>query len=231
MTGEWVEWHRAYTEDPSMGDRLRLVQSRICEALHRRPPGPIRVISACAGDGRDLLGVLAEHPRRRDVRARLVELSPELAAAGRDRAAREGLRDVEFIVGDASSTSAYSGGVPADVLLFCGVFGNISDADVRATIRHLPELCARDATVIWTRGRFEPDLTRAIRGWFAEEGFGELSFETVPNTTRSVGAHRLTAVPRPFRPEVKLFTFLPREERPSTLARDHPGVRASTGTP
>jgi hypothetical protein len=32
------------------------------------------VISLCAGQGRDLLGVLADHPRREDVRARLVEL-------------------------------------------------------------------------------------------------------------------------------------------------------------
>jgi hypothetical protein len=216
MADEWLEWHRSYVDDPSMAERLRVVQDRIREALDSRPPGPIRVISACAGDGRDLLGVLHGHPRAHDVMARLVELTPELAEAGRERASREGFLGVEFKEGDASNTNAYAGAVPADVVLMCGVFGNLSDADVRETIRHLPELCARGATVIWTRGRFEPDLTPNIRSWFAEAGFTELSFVTVAGSTKSVGAHRLTTAPKRFRPGVRLFTFLPLEERPST---------------
>jgi hypothetical protein len=226
MSGEWVEWHRSYDDDPSMRGRLRVVQQRIREAIDRAPRGPLRVISACSGDGRDLLGALVGHPRARDVRARLVERSPELAAAGRARAARDGLTQVEVRVGDASRSSAYAGAVPADVVLLCGIFGNVSDVDIRRTIGHVRELCAAGATVIWTRGRFEPDLTPTIRAWFAEEGFRELSFVTVPGSTKSVGAHRLVSPPRPFRPGVKLFTFLPREERPSTLAERRPAEGA-----
>jgi hypothetical protein len=223
MTGEWLDWHRTYDEDPSMAQRLRVVQDRIVEALDRRPPGSIRVISACAGDGRDLLGVLSDHPRARDVSARLVELTPELVEAGRERASRAGLLGVEFVQGDASTSSAYTGAVPADLVLFCGIFGNVSNRDIRRSIHHLPKLCAKDATVIWTRGRFEADLTPTIRRWFVEAGFTELSFVTIDGSTKSVGVHRLTTPPRPFRPGVKLFTFLPFEERPSTLAetRNH----------
>ncbi len=227
MSGEWVEWHRSYDEDPSMRGRLLLVQLHIREALDRAPPGPIRVISACAGDGRDLLGALEGHPRARDVRARLVEQTPALADAGRERVAREGLETVEVRVGDASLSDAYLGAIPADLLLFCGVFGNVSDADIRGTIGHLPEFCGPGATVVWTRGRFEPDLTPSIRSWFAEEGFEELSFDTVPGSTKAVGAHRLAVPPRRFRPGVRLFTFLPPDERPWALAdrrtREHGG--------
>lgn len=201
-----------------MAGRLGAVQDRIRETLDRHPAGPVRVISACAGDGRDLLGALVGHPRANDVRARLVEVDPELVAAGRARAREEGLLGVEFWLGDASISTAYAGAVPADIVLLCGIFGNISDADVRGTIHHLPELCARDATVIWTRGRFEPDLTPAIRAWFVESGFAELSFMTIPGSTKSVGADRLVGVPQQFRRDVKLFTFLPFEERPSNLA-------------
>jgi Putative methyltransferase len=218
MTREWLEWLRGYDEDSSMADRLRVVQDCVRAALVRCPPGTVRVISACAGDGRDLIGALVGHARAPEVQARLVELSAELVAAGRERAAREGLLGVEFQQGDASTSNAYAGAVPADIVLWCGVWGNVSDVDVRETIRHLPELCASDATVIWTRGRFEPDLTPTIRGWFAEAGFEELTFVTIVGSTKSVGAHRLVAAPMPFRPEVRLFTFLPREERPSTLA-------------
>lgn len=229
MTSEWLEWHRGYAEGQPLVQRLRTVQGLIREALNGCPTGPIRALSLCAGDGRDLLGVLSDHPRARDVRARLVDLTPELVESGRETASRAGLDRVEFVVGDASLTSAYEGAVPADLLLACGIFGNVTDDDVHGTIRHLPELCARGAVVIWTRGRFAPDLTPTIRNWFADAGFTELSFVSIPGSTMSVGAHRLATGGRPFRPGVRLFTFLPYAERPSTLAkrRAAPGPSAA----
>ena len=39
--------------------------------------------------------------------------------------------------------------LPADVLL-CGIFGNVSDRDIRRTVRAAPALCRAGATVIWT---------------------------------------------------------------------------------
>lgn len=211
---EWVEWHQGYRPGSPLAQRLRIVQDLIRGALDRCAPGPIRVISMCAGDGRDLLGVLEEHPRRGDVRARLVELDPELATHGRDRAARISPH-VEVINADASITSAYAHAVPADIVMVCGVFGNVTDEDVEHTVYQLPALCAPGATVIWTRGTFAPDLTPTIRGWFETSGFEELAFIAVPNTTVGVGAARLVAPPRAFEPGVRLFTFLPSEERPS----------------
>lgn len=219
MPSEWVDWHRAYEGDHPHTRRLRVVQERIREALDRSAPGEIRILSLCAGDGRDLLGVLPDHPRRNDVRARLVDLTPELVAAGREEIARQGLTQVEFTLADAGTTTAFAGAVPAEIVLVCGVFGNITDADIRNTVDHLPELCAPGATVIWTRGRFEPDLTPTVREWFREDGFEELSFFTIPGTTASVGAHRLSVSPRPLRPGVRLFSFLPKEERPSNPHR------------
>ncbi len=211
---EWVLWHRGYEHNRSLALRLEVVQRLIRSAIDRCPAGPIRVVSMCAGDGRDLLGVLAEHPRRRDVCARLVELDPELAAFGAAHAARVST-SVEVVNGDASMTSAYAGAVPANIVLVCGVFGNITDDDVRRTVAQLPSLCAPDATVIWTRGTFPPDLTPSIRRWFQAGGYSELSFVAIPGTTVGVGAHLLESPPRAFDPNLRLFTFLPRAERPS----------------
>jgi hypothetical protein len=109
--------------------------------------------------------------------------------------------------------------VPADLALACGIFGNVSDTDVRGTVAHLPELCAKGAMVIWTRGRFEPDLTPAIRGWFGDCGFEELTFTGIPDSTAAVGVHRLVGEPQPLAPGTRYFTFLEKERRPSTLAR------------
>jgi hypothetical protein len=215
VTDEWVDWHRNYDTDPTMGARLVEVQRCIAEALDRSPPGPIRVVSACAGDGRDLLGVLEQHRRARDVRARLVEIAPELVVRGRERAVAIGLPDIEFWQGDAGVSLTYARAVPADLVLLCGIFGNVTDADLQNTVRQAPTLCAANATVVWTRGRFEPDLTPTIRRWFEEAGFEELSFVTIPGSTKSVGAARLAIPPPAFEPEARLFTFLPEKERPS----------------
>ena len=218
MPSEWVKWHQRYDDD-LLSPRLKVVQQCIRDALDGSTDAPYRVVSLCAGDGRDLLGALRDHRRARDVRARLVDVTPELVMAGRDEVSRLGLPSVSFVLGDASTTDAFAGAVPAHLVLVCGVFGNISDRDVRNTIDHLPELCAPDATVVWTRGRFEPDLTPTIREWFREAGFTELSFTSIPGTTASVGAHRLAIPARPFVGGVRLFTFLPKEERPSSRAR------------
>jgi len=218
MANEWVERHQGYEVDRPLSHRLRVVQDRLREALDTCPLGPARILSLCAGDGRDLLGVLSTPPRAQEVRARLIERTPELVAAGRERAFRDGLSTVEFVQADASSTDAYLGAVPAETVLVCGIFGNISDRDDRCTVDHLPELSAENGTVIWTRGRFEPDLTPAIREWFVEAGYRERSFVTIPGTTMSVGTHRLEVPPRPLRRERKPFTFLSKDERPSTRA-------------
>lgn len=218
MASEWVEWHQGYAADPGRSQRLQLVQKFLGEALDRAAAGPVRILSLCAGDGRDVLGVLTRHPRRGDARAILVESDHELASAGREEAARgaPGGGQVTFLEADASTTDALRVGVPADVLLLCGIFGNISDEDVRNTVHHARELLAAGGTVLWTRGRFEPDLTPAIRGWFEEDGFDELAFARVPEGLSTVGVARLRSPPRAWKAGVRLFTFLPKADRPST---------------
>ncbi len=201
---DWVAWHAAYDEDTPLHHRLRAVQGRIREALLDRPPGPIRVISACAGEGRDLLGALVDHPRAGDVHGRLVELDHELAAT----AAANAPPGIEVVSADAGSTDPYVGAVPADLVLVCGVFGNISDEDVERTVRALPMLCARNATVIWTRHRRPPDLTIDIRGWFAAAGFEPVTFDAPMAFEWSVGVHRFVGDPEPILPGHRLFTFV-----------------------
>jgi hypothetical protein len=203
---DWLDWHRRY-DDPTtaLAGRLAVVRERVAAALDACPPGPVRVVSVCAGQGRDLLGVLPGHPRRNDVRARLVELDERNVDIA--RAAAAGLDNVEVVAGDASVTDAYAGAVPADVVLFCGVLGNLSDADAARAVGLLPQLCTPGATLIWTRHRNPPDLTVAIRGWLAATGFEELSFDGPEDVKFGVGANRYVGEPVPLRAGVRLFTF------------------------
>jgi DinB superfamily len=205
MTHDWHEWHHAYDHEGSpLARRLVAVQQCIAAALDAAPPGPIRVVSMCAGEGRDLLGVLEHHPRRADVRGRLVELDPELAATARSRAPA----GIEVLGADAGRASSYAGAVPADLVLVCGVFGNITDDDMMRTIDLLPTLCAPRATVVWTRHRRPPDATPGVRRRFEERGFEEVIFHAPEGTMYGVGMHRLTSQPRPFRDDVRLFEFV-----------------------
>lgn len=206
---DWLDWHGDYDDPTSrLAQRLDAVQVQVAGALDRARPGPIRVVSMCAGQGRDLLGVLPRHPRRADVRARLVELDARNGSIASASAAAAGLDQVEVVVGDASVTTAYEGAVPADLVLVCGVFGHATDDDIRRIVVHLPSLCAPGATVIWTRGGFQPDLRPAIRDWFTDAGFEEVAFLTGDSGSWGVGAGRLVAPPSQYKAGVRLFTFL-----------------------
>ncbi len=190
--------------------RLAMVQGLVGDVLDAATPGEnIRILSLCAGRGQDVIDVVAQHPRRDDVVARLVELDPSLGADAREAAHGAGLAGVEVMTGDASSTDAAAGLGPAHLVLLCGIFGNITDADIRMTIEHTPSLCAPGATVLWTRHRGAPDFTTTIREWFGASGFEEVAFGSPTDAPLvGVGAHRLTPIPPPFRPGVRLFTFV-----------------------
>jgi len=204
---DWHAWHEAY-DDPgsSLARRLGVVQARIAGTLDAAPPGPLRAVSMCAGQGRDLIPVLARHPRGRDVTARLVELDPGLAATARRAAAEAGLPAVEVVTGDASLTDAYAGLVPAHLVMVCGVFGNITEPDIRRTVGCCAQLCATGGTVLWTRGRTAPDLVPRICGWFGEEGF-ELCWLSDPEAGYGVGVQRFAARPRPLVTGLRMFSF------------------------
>jgi hypothetical protein len=208
-TADWAAWHDGYDDPESwLHQRLAVVRRRVAQALDEQPAGQIRVISACAGQGRDLLGVLPDHPRRADVVARLVELDPRNVERAREAVDSAGLSNVDVVLADASLSAAYVGMVPADVVLMCGVFGNISEEDIRRTVAALPQLCRSGGTVIWTRHTEVPDFTSTIRGWFAENGFVEIGFDAGTQHEYGVGMHVLEGPTRAFQPTLKLFDWV-----------------------
>jgi hypothetical protein len=213
----WVRWHAPYEDASStLSQRLRAVQSMVRAALDEiagpdTHPEPIRMVSLCAGQGRDVIDVVATHPRGPEVSARLVELDPALVAFARERAAAAGpgvAERIRIVEGDASQSHWYADDVPADIVLVCGVFGNISPADITRTIQAMRGFCVSGGHVVWTRHRRPPDLTPAIRADFAAAGFTELAFEAPEGTVMTVGHHRLDAATAPFDPDQQLFDFV-----------------------
>ena len=204
---DWASWHAPYDDPHSpLSQRLQEVRRQISAALDRAPAGPLRLLSLCAGRGLDVLPVLTSNPRGCDVTGRLVELDARNAAAAREHAPP----GVEVVQGDAGTTDTCAGAAPADLLLLCGIFGNVADDDIRRTAQAVPTLCAPGATVVWTRSTHAPDLTPSIRRWFADAGVTETSFLAEKPDGWSVSAGTFTGEPQPLRPGLRLFTFTTR---------------------
>ena len=209
MTGtqDWLAWHEPYADEASpLSRRLRIIQTHIGAWLDAHP-GPVSVISACAGQGHDILGVLGARPDAGRVRAVLVEADERNVAAAQVAARAAHLDEIVIRHGDAGLVASYIDALPANLVLMCGVFGNVSDDDVRTTIESLPQLCAPNAVVIWTRSRRDPDLTPTIRSWFADAGFNEEAFDSPDDVLFSVGVHRLVNPPAPPSPDHVMFRF------------------------
>ena len=214
MSRDWHAWHEEY-DDPrsSLSRRLDVVRREL-RALLEAAPGPVRLVSLCAGDGRDTLPVLEELGA--DVDAVLVELDTALAERARAAARDRGLDRVEVRTADAGSTDAFADACPADVLMACGVFGNVPDGDVAATVAALPSLLAPGAHVVWTRGNRVPldptevdgDPADVVRALFRDAGFEEVAFVRPDDAGFRVGVHRWPGPAGAPRPGVRLFTFV-----------------------
>ena len=215
MSRDWHAWYTAY-DDPtsSLARRLAEVRRQLVALLAGSGNRPVRLLSMCAGDGRDTLPVLAAHAPHAE--ALLVELDPQLAARARDTAGRLGLAGVQVRTGDAGLVSSYVGAGPADVLLACGVFGNIPDGDLLRTVDALPGLLAPGGTVVWTRGAKVPqdpselagDPSEHVRDVFAGAGFAEVAFVRPDDASYRVGVHRLAVPPAPAPAVERLFAFV-----------------------
>ena len=204
---DWPAWHKAYdSPGSSLARRLEVVRRRVGESLSALSArGEVRILSLCAGDGRDLLPELAV-ARARTSHAILIEKDPVLAAAARSAARDRGLSDVAIIIGDAGRSATFARWLPVDLLLLCGIFGNISEDDIRLTVAAAPAMVRPDGIVIWTRGNMEPELRPAIRQWFNEASFDEVAFDGEPEPYGvGVGRRRLGAAGREL-PEL-LFQF------------------------
>lgn len=203
---DWTLWLGQYDRPRSpLSHRLLSVRRLIAKHIDRTAPRPVTVVSICAGDGRDILEVLAARDDASRVKATLVELDPRLCAGARARASEIRLTGIDVKQADAGTTATYAGLHPADLVILVGVFGNIADADVRTTVEILPALCKPDALVIWAR-RNDHEIVESVREWFGAGGFDEV-FTSRFNAVFYVGAHRFVGEPRPLPAAQRFFTF------------------------
>jgi hypothetical protein len=144
---DYQQWHRRYDDPASaLSWRLRTVQSYIGQALDRYS-GPVRVLSSCSGDGRDVLGVLAKRADAERVSAVFVEAHPMIADPARRAAAAVASR-IEVRTADAGVTDAQrpAAGAGPPVQLEEGLDGRRDLLRRGAAAPNWPFMCGRATT-------------------------------------------------------------------------------------
>jgi hypothetical protein len=186
------------------------LREQIAAAAAKGTGKSLHLVSICAGDGRDVIGTFAAFDARQDVHATLIESHPALVTRGQAAVDQLGLAGrITFRCADATQSSTYVDMRPAQIIVLCGVFGNLKERDVQRLIAALPSLCARDASVIWTRTLVDDGekATQIIRKCFVAADFTEEVLVRTPLGFFAVGTHAFRGVRRPLPAHSTLFEF------------------------
>ncbi|MGK2928071.1 MAG: SAM-dependent methyltransferase [Acidimicrobiales bacterium] len=169
----------------------------------------MRLLSLCGGEARDVVPVLDAHPKGPGAQGLVVELDEVLARRADEAAQRAGLVGLEVRCADAADPRSFCDVLPVDVLLLCGIFGNIERRMVREVVERVPTMVAEDGFVIWTRGGHdgEDDPRPEVRRWFVEAGMPEKSFEGPPESY-GVGVNRVPHGASGALGDARLFDFI-----------------------
>ncbi len=126
-------------------------------------------------------------------------------------------KQIEIINGDATLATNYVGAVPADIVIVCGVFGNLAEeAELNRLLDNLSFLSKPGAFVIWTRGHSNGiPYSDNVRKILSASGFEEVNFKLTGTGDMGVGLHRYLGENFAAPKEQRLFVFsgIPKKAR------------------
>jgi hypothetical protein len=191
-SGKWSGWPQVAYRRENYQQRLRVVKVHLAECLNDAAQGPLRLVSLCAGDGRDVIDVLQSNRRRNDVGAWLVELNGQSIADGALHMKASGLEKlVNFIHADATDYLTYQTLVPCDIILLCGVWGHVPVNERALLVRALASFSKPGGSLIWTRGISRGmDRLNEIQSQFANSSWERVRLSFTPNDKWAISTHR-----------------------------------------
>ena len=205
----WSGWPTAAYAHARYQNRLQAVQEHLCGSLNEAPAGPLRLLSLCAGDGRDVIGILRTHERRLDVSAWLIELDRQSVTSGAREASVAGLgHTVHFRQADATDYATYLDVAPADIVLVCGVWGHVPAHERASLAGALAGLCKPRGTVTWTRGISKGVARlREIELLFGQPEWEPVRITTTADEKWTVASYRYAGAQFELPPAGRIFNF------------------------
>ncbi len=208
---DWDDWHLKYDISLPLQARLEAVSALVSASLDAAPSGPIKLVSLCAGDGRDVVESLRNHPRRSEVTAWLLDTHIDSLKRGEFAASKAGLEgQIQFVLADAGLAQNYTDIAPVDVVLLSGFLGHIRREDIFRLISSLPMLCREGCSVIWNKHQVTNDgwaSVPEIRGLLEQFGFEEVAFKLTGADGYAVGWARYSGKPVPLDSACCFFQF------------------------
>jgi hypothetical protein len=205
----WSGWPEKAYQRQGYQRRLRVVQEHLAECLDVAPPGAVKVLSMCAGDGRDVIGVVQSHPRRNDVSAWLVELNRQSVDLGLHYTTHAGLeKSLRFVNEDATVYTTYKYIAPADIVLVCGVWGHVPPPERGGLVQAAAALTRAGGSVIWTRG-VSKGMSRfdEIDSLFAEPAWEKVRVSFTADKSWAVATHRYRGPAQELPADGQIFHF------------------------
>lgn len=205
----WARWPGEAYSEARYQHRLAAVSQHLSTALADCPARSIHVTSLCAGDGRDVIGTLATHPRCGDVRATLVELNSTSVANGRAHAEATGLMQVvSFLEGDGTKYETYRKVPRAEIVLVCGTWGHVPPQQRGEMMHAISALTQVGGVVIWTRG-VAKGMARLdeIKSLFVKPTWEEVRVDLTRDRQFAVASYRFSGPAIPLPQSGTIFDF------------------------
>ena len=76
------------------------------------------------------------------------------------------IQNVHLINKNAGLRETYNDIPQADIIIICGVFGHLSLLDIKSTISFIKHLLNENGFVIWSRHKFDNDISEDIKNIF-----------------------------------------------------------------
>ncbi|MNR04651.1 hypothetical protein D3C85_1206300 [compost metagenome] len=152
--------------------------------------------------------MLAHYPNSDNIHSYLVEIDERLVQECKHTVSDRGLQNVTVVKGDASLLRTYRDVIPADLILLCGIFGNIANEDILNTIESLAQLSKQGTRVVWTRNLRDPKVVPMIRHSFTANDFKEVDYRTTSDDSYAIGIYEFYGLSQRLKDDIQLFTFI-----------------------
>ena len=182
-------WHLNHNDMNSTPYKRNKDEQNLIKTCLNSIKNNVNIISICSGQARDILPILAGKKDNNKINTYLIDTDLECLEYADNYAKENKIPNVHLINKNAGLRETYNDIPQADIIIICGVFGHLSLLDIKSTISFIKHLLNENGFVIWSRHKFDNDISEDIKNIFKELNFNELAFVSPEDEPYTLGLH------------------------------------------